>query len=82
MGSRLIPRLLARGHRVSALARPESQGRLPLGCEAILGNALDANSYSEFVRPATTFVQLVGVPSQPGQGAEFRSSTWWRDARP
>ena len=73
MGSRLIPRLLTRGHRVSALARPESQGRLPVGCDGILGNALDAKSYSEFVRPATTFVQLVGVshPS-PAKASEFR----------
>ena len=74
IGSRLIPRLLARGHRVSALVRPESQGKLPAGCEQILGNALDANSYRECVRPASTFVQLVGVahPS-PAKAAEFRS---------
>ncbi|PYX19099.1 MAG: hypothetical protein DMG82_26455 [Acidobacteria bacterium] len=37
MGSRLIPRLLSRGHRVTALVRPHSQGKLPSGCEAVLG---------------------------------------------
>jgi uncharacterized protein YbjT (DUF2867 family) len=74
MGSRLIPRLLFRGHRVTALVRPHSQGKLPSGCEAVLGNALDGSSYRERIKPATTFVQLVGVshPS-PAKAAEFRS---------
>jgi len=74
IGSRLIPQLLARGHRVSALVRPHSQNRLPPGCDAVPGNALDALSYRGRVKPATTFVQLVGVahPS-PAKAAEFRS---------
>ncbi len=74
MGSRLIPRLIARGHRVTALVRHQSQGKLPAGCEALVGNALEANSYREQIKPATTFVQLVGVahPS-PAKAAEFRS---------
>ncbi len=73
MGSRLIERLLTRGHKVSALVRPQSQGRLPAGCQVVLGNALDANSYRDCVRPAKTFVQLVGVahPS-PAKASEFR----------
>ncbi len=74
IGSRLIPRLLARGHRVSALVRPQSQGRLPAGCEAVPGDALNAASYRDRVKPASTFVQLVGVahPS-PAKAAGFRS---------
>ena len=74
MGSRLIPRLLSRGHRVTALVRPHSEAKLPSGCEAVSGNALDASSYREHIKPATTFVQLVGVshPS-PAKAAEFRS---------
>jgi nucleoside-diphosphate-sugar epimerase len=74
MGSRLIPRLLSRGHRVTALVRPHSQGNLPSGCEAVSGNALDGSSYRERIKSATTFVQLVGVshPS-PAKAAEFRS---------
>jgi len=74
IGSRLILRLLARGHRVSALVRPESQDKLPAGCDVVTGNALDAASYRDRVKPATTFVQLVGVahPS-PAKAAEFRS---------
>jgi uncharacterized protein YbjT (DUF2867 family) len=74
IGSRLIPRLLNRGHKVSALVRPDSRGKLPAGCDAVLGNALDAVSYRDRVKPATTFVQLVGVahPS-PAKAAAFRS---------
>jgi len=73
IGSRLVPRLLARGHIVRALVRPGWEVKLPSGCEPVLGNALDANSYRDAIRPATTFVQLVGVahPS-PSKAAEFR----------
>jgi uncharacterized protein YbjT (DUF2867 family) len=74
MGSRLIPRLLARGHDITALVRAGSESRLPSGCKIVLGNALDAGSYKNRVQPASTFVQLVGVahPS-PAKAAEFRS---------
>ena len=74
IGSRLIPRLIARGHKVSALVRRESIGELPAACEAVTGDALDAVSYRDRVRPATTFVQLVGVshPS-PAKADQFRS---------
>jgi len=73
MGSRLIPRLLERGHEVRALVRPGSEKKLPAGCSPVLGNALDENSYVDKVAPADTFVQLVGVahPS-PAKAAEFR----------
>jgi uncharacterized protein YbjT (DUF2867 family) len=73
IGSRLIPRLLERGLKVSALVRPQSRRKLPAGCEAVAGNALDATSYKDRIKPATTFVQLVGVshPS-PAKVAEFR----------
>lgn len=74
IGSRLIPRLLGAGHTVSALVRPQSQGRLPPGCEPIPGNALDASSYQQRVLAGGTFVQLVGVPHpSPAKAAQFRS---------
>jgi uncharacterized protein YbjT (DUF2867 family) len=74
VGSRLIPLLLAQGHKVRALARPESVRKLPPGCEAVTGNALDAASYRDRIKPATTFVQLVGVPHpSPAKAAQFRS---------
>ena len=74
MGQRLIPRLLERGHEVRALVRHGSEGKLPSGCTAVIGNALDASSYAQQVSPADTFVQLVGVahPS-PAKAAEFRT---------
>ena len=74
VGRPLIERLLARGHQVRALVRPGSERKLPQGCEAVLGNALDGSSYAAKIDPADTFVQLVGVahPS-PAKAAEFRS---------
>jgi len=73
MGQRLIPRLMVRGHEVRALVRPGSEKKLRQGCTAVIGNALDASSYTENISPADTFVQLVGVahPS-PAKSAEFR----------
>ncbi len=67
MGRRLIPRLLEAGYTVRALARPESLPKLPGGCVAIAGNALDERSYRDQIAPAETFVHLVGV-SHPGPG--------------
>ena len=74
MGSRLISELLSRGHRVRALVRKGSEKRVPAGAEAVVGDALDANSYKAAVPPCDTFVQLVGVahPS-PAKAAEFRA---------
>jgi uncharacterized protein YbjT (DUF2867 family) len=54
--------------------RPTSKGNLPSGCEVVSGNALDANTYKHLIRPADTFIHLVGVshPS-PAKAAEFRA---------
>jgi uncharacterized protein YbjT (DUF2867 family) len=74
VGSPLIAQLLERGHEVQALVRPGSEQKLPTGCQAILGDALDGKSYASKIAPADTFVQLVGVahPS-PAKAAEFRN---------
>lgn len=74
IGSRLIPELLKRGHEVRALVRKGSEHKLPGGCQAVIGNALDHTTYIASVPPSDTFVQLVGVahPS-PAKAAEFRS---------
>lgn len=73
MGQRLIARLLDRGHQVRALVRPGSEKKLPSGCTAVPGDALDGGSYAHQISPADTFVQLVGVahPS-PAKADEFR----------
>ena len=74
VGRPLIIQLLARGHEVHALVRSGSEKKLPAGCQAIPGDALDATSYAAKISPCDTFVQLVGVshPS-PAKAAEFRS---------
>ncbi len=74
IGTGLIPILLERGHRVRALVRPGSKASLPGECEVVSGNALDANSYRQLIRPADTFIHLVGVPHpSPSKAAEFRA---------
>jgi uncharacterized protein YbjT (DUF2867 family) len=74
LGRPLVQQLLDRGHRIRALVRPGSEGRLPLGCQPVLGDALEASSYASAVAPGQVFVHLVGVahPS-PGKGPLFRS---------
>jgi len=74
MGRALCARLLERGHRVRALVRQGSEGRLAPGCEAVFGNALDASTFAREVHGGETFVQLVGVAHPgPSKAAEFRS---------
>jgi uncharacterized protein YbjT (DUF2867 family) len=73
LGSRLIPLLLARGHRVRALVRRGSEKKLPPGCEPVFGNALDQSSFENGVASSDTFAQLVGVPHpSPAKAKQFR----------
>ncbi len=67
-----MPRLIGRGHRVSALVRPGREGALPTACRVVTGNALDAASFRDRLRGADTLVHLVGVahPS-PAKAAAF-----------
>jgi uncharacterized protein YbjT (DUF2867 family) len=72
LGAALIPRLLARGHRVKGLARQPSADRLPAGAEPVVGDALDASSFAAAIPPCDTLVHLVGTPHpNPRQAAEF-----------
>lgn len=74
MGRSLIPELLKRGHNVRALARPGSEAKLPEGCTRIIGDPLDGPSFVQEIRPADTFVQLVGVAHPtPAKAREFRA---------
>ena len=74
MGSRLGARLITRGHTVAGLVRAGSEKRLPDGCRAVLGDALDSRTFSAAVTGFHTYVQLVGVahPS-PTKAREFES---------
>ncbi|MBC6949222.1 NAD-dependent epimerase/dehydratase family protein, partial [candidate division KSB1 bacterium] len=74
MGRSLIPRLLQRGHEVRALVRAGSEQKLPAGCTPVLGNALEPRSFMDHVRPADTFVHLVGVSHpNPSKAGQFRT---------
>ncbi|HEX5761393.1 MAG TPA: NAD(P)H-binding protein [Thermoanaerobaculia bacterium] len=74
LGTRLIPALLARGHRVAALARPGSARKLPSGCQPLLGDALDAATFAARVPPVDTLVHLVGTPRPaPWKAKRFRA---------
>jgi uncharacterized protein YbjT (DUF2867 family) len=56
------------------LARPSTKAKLPAECEVVSGNALDANSYRQLIRPADTFIHLVGVPHPSlAKAAAFRA---------
>lgn len=74
IGRVLIPRLRERGHEVRALVRQGSERKLASGCEPVIGNPLEASTFSDRVQPSDTFVQLVGVPHpSPAKAVEFRS---------
>jgi uncharacterized protein YbjT (DUF2867 family) len=74
LGRPLIVSLLERGHRVRALARPESIPRIPKGAEIVTGNALDSSGWQSEIAPAETFVHLIGTPHpNPRKAAEFQS---------
>jgi uncharacterized protein YbjT (DUF2867 family) len=72
LGGRLIPLLVARGHRVRALARRGSEGRVPAGAEVVTGDPFDRATFARAVSPGDTFVQLVGVPHpSPAKARQF-----------
>jgi uncharacterized protein YbjT (DUF2867 family) len=74
IGRPLITALLARGHRVRALARAGSESRVPTGAQVVMGNALDAASFAGHMARGDTLVHLIGTshPS-PTKAAEFKS---------
>ena len=73
VGRQLIAELLARGHRVRALARPSSVHRVPLGASAIAGDALNADLVAAAVKPGDSIVHLVGTPHpSPAKAKEFQ----------
>jgi len=73
VGRQLITELLARGHRVRALARPSSVHRVPLGASVVAGDPLDADSVTAAVKPGDSIVHLVGTPHpSPAKAKEFQ----------
>ena len=72
LGRRLIPALIARGHRVRALVRRGSESKLAAGAEAVAGDPFERATFTAAVEGADTFVQLVGVPRpSPAKARQF-----------
>jgi uncharacterized protein YbjT (DUF2867 family) len=72
MGRHLIPRLLERGHEVTAVVRPGSEGKAPRACKIVVGDILDRRTYQQELRAQHTFVQLAGVAHPgPAKAREF-----------
>lgn len=73
IGRHLVPELIARGHTVRGLVRASSMSKLPAGAEAVIGDALDTDTFARNIAPSDTFIQLVGVPHpSPAKAEEFR----------
>lgn len=74
IGSRLIPRLLARGHQVTAFVRPGSEGKVEGGARILPGDPLDTASLRAALPGHDTWVQLIGTPHPgPAKAAQFRA---------
>jgi len=74
MGSRLIPRLLARGHRVTACVRRGSEGKVPAGAQALPLDPLAAAALKPVLPGHDTWVQLIGTPHPaPWKAEQFRA---------
>ena len=72
VGRPLVASLVARGHRVRVLCRPESRSRVPAGALAVDGDALAATSIAAAAVDDGTLVHLVGTPHpSPSKAAEF-----------
>ena len=74
LGSRLIPLLAGRGHRVVAIVRSGSS-KSPSGASVVeVADPLDPHSLQPHVRRGDTVVQLIGVPKPaPWKGPQFRA---------
>jgi uncharacterized protein YbjT (DUF2867 family) len=74
LGRALIPLLLASGHKVRALVRSGSEGKVPPGTDAVIGDPLVAENIQAALEGCGTLVHLVGVPKpSPAKAREFRA---------
>lgn len=72
IGRALVERLVGRGHRVRALVRSGSVGRVPAAVQVSAGDAFDAEFVASALRPGDTLVHLIGTPHpNPSKAAEF-----------
>ena len=72
VGRPLGEALVARGHRVRVICRPDARQRVPAGAEPVDGDALAATSIAAAAVDDGTLVHLVGTPHpNPSKAAEF-----------
>jgi uncharacterized protein YbjT (DUF2867 family) len=75
IGSRLIPRLLSHGHRITACVRPGSESKVPAGARALPLDPLNAAALRPALAGHDTWVQLIGTPRPaPWKAAQFRAA--------
>jgi uncharacterized protein YbjT (DUF2867 family) len=74
IGSRLIPVLTERGHRLTAIVRPGSEKQIADNVSQVTADPLIENSYTDSIRGCDTFIHLIGVPHpSPAKAAQFRA---------
>ena len=74
IGSRLVPALRGRGHRVYTLVRPGSEARAPNGAISVVGNVLSRDSIAAAMPRGAVVVHLVGTPRpSPAKAAQFEA---------
>jgi uncharacterized protein YbjT (DUF2867 family) len=61
IGRRLIPELIKNNFEVIALARKGSESKIPRGCKVVVGNALDAKTFSNEIPDGCRFIHMIGV---------------------
>ena len=73
IGRALIEQLVASGHTVTALARPQSRGKVPAGATIVGGSPLQSEDVARALSPGGTLVLLVGTPHpSPSKAAQFQ----------
>jgi uncharacterized protein YbjT (DUF2867 family) len=74
LGSRLLPRLAARGHSVTVFVRPGSEGKVPAGIRILTGDPLTAEDLRPALTGHDTWIQLIGTPHPgPHKAAQFQA---------
>jgi len=74
LGRPLIRRLTQRGHRVRALVRAGSEGKVPAGAEAVAVDLFSEAGYQSALDRGDTVVHLLGTPRPaPWKSRQFRS---------
>lgn len=73
IGRALIAQLVAEGHTVTALVRPQSRAKVPAGATIVDGSPLDSRDVAGALTPGCTLILLVGTPHpSPSKAAQFQ----------